>query len=155
MLIDASTLVSQAGFWAYRVTTVPQLALLRLWHPTVPQLRRGLSHPRYYSGQTPILFSSPNLHDRFFVNTQTAQIPTPSSSEIVYQEADVDCFANSESCLPFVCLVELPRGFPVTTACHHLSTKTHEAARQRKVDVFSIACRVLARARSSTEKHEK
>jgi hypothetical protein len=34
-------------------------------------------------------FPAPNLHDRFFVNTQTAQIPTPSSSEIVYQEADI------------------------------------------------------------------
>ena len=37
---------------------MPQLTPLCLWPPTVPQLRLGLSHPRYYSGQTPILFSS-------------------------------------------------------------------------------------------------
>jgi hypothetical protein len=56
----------------------------------VPQLRRGLSPPGYYSGQnTDLVFQSPIFMIVFFVNTQTAQIATPSSSEIVYQEADV------------------------------------------------------------------
>jgi hypothetical protein len=36
-----------------------------------------------------------NLHDRFFVHTQTPQVPTGSSTQIVYQEADVMAFATA------------------------------------------------------------
>jgi hypothetical protein len=82
---------------------VPQLALLRLGI----QLCRSfgevfLIHDIIAVKHRPC-FSAPNLHDGFFVNTQTPKITTSSSPEIVYQKADV---------------VQVARATLTTVRCH-------------------------------------
>ena len=63
--------------------------------------------------KTPILFSSPNLHDRFLVNTQMLKLTRSSSPEIEYQQkADVVQVARAT-------LTTVPCHSPITDAARH------------------------------------
>jgi hypothetical protein len=92
------------GFWAHYVTKVPQLALLRLGIQQCRSFDEVFLIHDIIAVKHRSCFSAPNLHDRFFVNTQTPKITPSSSPEIVYQTADV--------------VVQVARATLTTVRCH-------------------------------------